>query len=219
MQTIIIRKRYGAEWIDVRELIQPQAYMVQQTITQLRGAGKMTVRGLWSWLLEQIEYPPGPDAIEDGHTEMRYHLPFPFWPIPRFLNNTHDFWNLPGETLRDKMGDCEDRTGLLMSMLAHLSPAPQAWFTVGYWVHGGTKYGHTWVSIPAAGGKMQVLETTLGKPLPASVVIYEGGPYQPNFRFNQHQVQIVSSGEVPNVHSQHKQTLISSAYRVVQVRS
>lgn len=214
MTTVIVRKRYGEE-TDVRDFVRPQDVMVRQLVGELQAKrSPLSGRACWEWVVQNIRYPPGPAAIGDSHTELRYHQPFPLWPLPAFVSRVDDFWNFPAETLRDRMGDCDDRCGLLTSMLLHV-PDTSPWFTVGYFDGGHGRYGHTWVSMPR-GGRWVVLETTVDRLPPAQVEIYESGPYVPLFRFNHVAVQVIAGVDVPaSVHHPAKAATIAGVYRVV----
>lgn len=211
MNTVVVQKRYGGEYTDVRDFVRPNDVMVQALVSSLRQQGRLTVRGSWEWIAQNITYPAGPAFMEDGHTEIRYHWSFPLFPLPRFLSHTNDFWNFPAETIRDLWGDCDDRFGLLESLIYNVPGITPS----GYWCTVGTfdGEGHTWVATQA-GGTWIVLETTLKRLPPATIAIHESGPYVPWFRFNRDQVSVVRTSAVPRIaHLSSKTRKIHAAYQ------
>ncbi len=119
--------------------------------------------------------------MEDAHTEARYHLAAWLPAVPRFLDYQADFWPTPSEMLRDGMADCKGAM-LLTSLL--VAQGWEAYATVGWFRHAGRQYGHMWCALPRQGSRWQVMDTTLLKPPPRGVVVWETGPYRPVFRFN-----------------------------------
>jgi hypothetical protein len=206
--TVVVRRRYGQEWVDVRDFVRPYDYMVRRQVAAIGRGRRPSIKDLWDWQIRNIRYPWGPAGVADGHLEMRFPLP-----LPRYIQWQGDWWGYPSETLRDRTGDCDDSTALLASMLR--CAGYDAWFTVGWWVHGDSYLGHTWVSLPRE-GRWQVLETTLLRPLPDGVVVWEGGPYVPAFRFTDTQVSVIRSPDIPpRVQPYFKRGAINAAYRLV----
>lgn len=204
----MVRKRYGDEWLDARQFIRPGDWMMGQVMARLRRDGKASVRGCWQWVVDNIAYPPGPAATEDDHMELRYHS---LWPLPRFVNRTNDFWNYPSETLRDRMEDCDGRSILLCSMLRSLDVP--AWFTVGMFRGKHHAFGHTWVTVQGAGRHL-LLETTLRRVPPPNVTLVEGGPYEPWWRCDERQCQVIRFPATPKQGQGRAE--VQSAYRLVR---
>lgn len=207
-QTIIVRKRYGDEWLDARQFIRPSDWMMGRVMDALQRQGKATIRGCWQWVVDNITYPPGPAWTEDAHTEIRYHS---LWPLPRFVNSSSDFWNYPSETLRDRMEDCDGRAILLCSMLRSIG-AP-AWFTVGMFRGPRATFGHCWVTVQRD-GKQALLETTLRRLPPPNVRLLEGGPYDPWWRCNESTVSVIRTPAVPRRMGQDRDA-VAAVYRIV----
>jgi len=77
------------------------------------------------------------------------------WDAPRWLRHSVMY---PDETLSDGMGDCEDQAILLLSMIAALDDRHPKWCISLDWEGGG----HVAVAIPVSGGKLAILDPTIG---------------------------------------------------------
>ena len=217
METIIVNKRFG-EWVDVRDFIRPNDPMVADVVD---ARSDWTVESLWDWVLQNIRYPAGSFWTLDYHSLVAYHRGIPLigWLFGRHYT-TIDFWNYPAETLRDRVGDCEDSAILLASMLKRAFPGLDAWVSVGYFCPSGCDgdqgFGHVWVSI-REGGRWRVLDTTL--PARPEVPVYErpNGPYRPVFRFSTQAVIIEDEElEAPErTHEPGKDKALRSWYALV----
>jgi hypothetical protein len=75
---------------------------------------------------------------------------------------SHECWLPSQETWQRAVGDCEDHSILLASMLTHLGI--NAWLVWGK-TDGG---GHAWVEVEID-GDLKLIEATLKQPLPASL--------------------------------------------------
>ncbi len=186
-RTVIAEKRFGEERLDVREFIRPDSYMAQEMskLIQSQSTGPIDyVRKCWIFTVEGIKYPKGSHATNDWHMMRAYHG-------PKIRYSVNDFWNFPSETLRDRVGDCDDKAILLCSLLRATAHGRQAYVTVG--THRG--HGHMWVTL--LGKDAFVLETT--RPSPVQV---EAPLYVPWFRFNDEHTIIVHEDLIllPDVH-------------------
>jgi len=99
---------------------------------------------------------------------------------PARCDETNDFWQFPSETVSLGMGDCEDMSFLLCSILRHRLGPDEAYVTLGTF----QGFGHAWVTID--GPMPLLLETTLDD-IPRES-LYEDGPYRPVLRFNDQNV-------------------------------
>jgi len=191
METVIVNKRFG-EWVDVRDFIRPNDPMVADVVD---ARSDWTVESLWDWVLENIRYPAGSFFTLDYHSMVAFHRGIPLigWLLGARRYATVDFWNFPGETLRDRMGDCEDSAVLLVSMIRRAFPSLDPYVSVGYFCPdgcvGGPGFGHVWVSL-LENGRWRVLDTTL--PARPELPVYEEpeGPYRAIFRFSSESVLI-----------------------------
>lgn len=199
--TLVVSKRYGAERLDIREFIRPDTYMVAELVRRL----PPDPDALYAWVVQNIAYPFGAEETLDLHQECRYVTPSGQW---RICKQTDDFWNYPSETLADRVGDCDDKAFLLVSMLRHFYAPEEVFATVGYW----QGFGHVWVVLRHPQG-WRVYETTLQKvPSPMPLVL-EGPPYDPLVRFNDVHVLTVRAGAVPlRVRDPKKTALINASY-------
>lgn len=211
---LVVRKRFGDEWVYVTDFIRPNEFMIEQV---LRTRGNWTLNDLWQWVITNIKYPHGSNKILDQHTLYAYHQHnCLFFHSSAVKFSVIDYWSYPSETLRDRIGDCEDSAFLLVSMVRKALPDISIYATVGTF----DGYGHVWASVKK-GNDWQVLDTTL-KHIPA-VIPFEswGGPsrnYIPIFRFNEKEV-IVESKEliVPeNVYKFEKDNRIKSWYMIIE---
>lgn len=184
---ITVRRRYGHEELDVREFVRPSTPMVQ---TLVRSIGRRPARDYWRWVVQHIRYPLGDQANEDTHREQRYIGPNG----PLFDQITDDFWSYPSETLRDRVGDCEDRAFLLVSLLRHILPPERVYVAIGLF----RGMGHAWVMVNER-GIWEVFETTLtADAIPvASQIITEAPDYYAHFWFNDVATHVITGTQVP----------------------
>lgn len=200
---LVVKKRYGGERLDIREFIRPDSFMVQELVASLPPDPDT----YYAWVVRHIAYPFGDEAVLDLHQECRYVTRTGRWQI---CEQTDDFWSYPSETLADRVGDCDDKSFLLVSMLRHLYGPDQVFATVGYW----QGFGHVWVVLALPEG-WRVYETTLERvPNPIPHVV-ERPPYDPLLRFNDLAVVTVRPGAVPlRVRDPEKTRLLHVAYRL-----
>lgn len=220
IEQLVVRKRFGNEWTNVTDFIRPNDFMITQVLASRRN---WSVIDLWKWVIDNIEYPSGNQSILDQHTLYAYHprclsifcsIVSSF--VPARTYSTVDYWSFPAETLRDRIGDCEDSTFVLTSLLRRAYPDLPVYATVGYFEN----YGHVWTAI-REGNDWAILDSTLQK-LPA-VIPKESwdGPnhnYRPIFRFNEKEI-IVESKEliVPEkVHIPGKDITVRSWYLIIE---
>lgn len=146
----------------------------------------------WDLVCRRIEYPAGP--YFDFHHETAFlrgwNAPFLAWLPRRTRERRFEFWQFPFETLGYEIGDCEDTSILLCSMLRNQLLPSEAYVAVGWY----DIWGHAWVSLPFAGEHF-VLETTFdAAPHVPPYTVLEGGPYKPLVYFNDVEVIEVSGG-------------------------
>lgn len=178
---IILRKRFGNYWFRVNELIQPHTYLVDRLMDRLHYA---TVHEYWDWVIRHVEYPYGHPAWDDLHKESAFWRPTLFGRAPRFAYVQPDYWALPGEVLRDRVGDCTDSSALLTSMLRHFLSDKQVYMSVGWYENRGKRHLHAWTTLFLPDGRPLALDTTYERPLPAHRWILESPHYQPFWRAN-----------------------------------
>lgn len=175
MKTITVRKRFGPELLDVREFIRPNAIMVARHADMLRRRSRNVPQYIdlcLNYVVRQIALPTGSLLTRDWHQLYAYRNADQ--PTPVLSYSANDFWNYPGETMAWRVGDCDDKSILLCSLLRRHLGANAAYCTVG--TYRGA--GHMWVTI-WRGGSPAVLETTRRvDPVP------EVAPYSAMFRFN-----------------------------------
>lgn len=181
---IVVRKRFGNEWTDVRDFVRPNDYMVECVLST---KASWSVQEVWRWVVDNIQYPPGSGLTLDRHTLIAFHLPVPLigFLLPRKVYSTPDFWEFPAEVLRDGIADCEGMSVLLVSMLRRLFPTLKSFVTVGYF----KERGHVWCSINE-NGRWLVIDATVGHVLPTMPP--ESIGYRPLFRFNEKEVILES---------------------------
>jgi len=178
---VLLARRYGAEWLDVREFVRPHTVMVDAVV---RRHGPRTVHGWWTWVATTIRYPFGAPAWEDLHVEQAYWRPVGRGgrsPLFRYVQP--DYWEYPSETLRDGVGDCKDTAILLTSILRHLLPPDQVVVSVGWFTTPTRRFLHAWTTVRIR-GRLMALDTTINPPPPPGWWIPEHPHYRPFFRFN-----------------------------------
>lgn len=174
-QTILVNKRFG-EVLDAREYIQPNSYPVQQVANFLWAQGPSAhpyLERAWKFVVRDIAYPPGSHETQDWHRMVAYRQGI--FRQPMIRHEAWDFWNYPSETLRDRIGDCDDKSILLVSLLRARTPEIRSYVTVGT-LRGA---GHMWVTI-LSGSEPVVLETTTDSP-----PLREEAPYEAWYRFTE----------------------------------
>jgi hypothetical protein len=176
-----VEVRYPGEWLDIKELVQPESYAVKMALAKVYNSAQTPEQNIWNcWDLvcREIDYPPAGD----------YHRreAFPTQGLfgrPLVSQSTQDFWSFPFETLSLGIGDCEDSSILLCSMLRNFRGANEVDVTIGYYDRPHPSLGHAWVTIIRL-GRRYILEPTLGNALPTIYQVPEAAPYLPYIRFN-----------------------------------
>ena len=200
MSEVRVRKRYGGEWLDIREFVRPQTLMVRDLARSL----PQDLAAVWGWVVRNVRYPLGSDDILDLHQEGRYLTDSGDWLMQ---DETDEFWEYPSEVLRDRVADCEGTSALLVSLGRHFMGPEEIYCTVGTW----NGFGHVWVSVPRQWG-WEVLETTLDF-LPRVRPVEEQEPYRPILRFNDETAAWVRPGALPDrVRDPEKRRLITGAW-------
>ena len=146
----ILKKRFGEE-MDLTEFVGHGIYnRAVRRIAQQLGRGADAKELVWRvlcWQAEHVRYPWDSRLpswlllICDMHVLLRH-------PVPRYWKlsiNIFDFWKLPWETIRDGVGDCEDKTFLGTSVLRWW--AVDAWAVLGLVKIGNVYYGHAWSEV------------------------------------------------------------------------
>ena len=184
-QTVVVHKRWGNEESDVREFVRPDSYPTWKLSTSLHDPVLANyIENCRRYVTQKVRMAPGNPNIADWHKMSAYGN--------GILNYYEtDFWNYPGETIAQGIGDCDDKSILLVSLLRRRMPPTDVYCTIGKL----GDLGHMWVSIRAKGG-FAVIETTVDTPMQM-----EGQPYYPYFRFNDKNVQLSRPlNEIPMLH-------------------
>lgn len=181
MAEIILRKRYGNQWVRVNSFIQPHDWMVEQLIQgPLRGA---SIHEVWDWVIQHIAYPWGRTSWNDWHQMQAYWRQGLFGRTPKFRYHQPDFWSYPGEVLRDRMDDCKGSAALLTSLLRHGIASDRIYMSVGYYRNGRQMHLHAWTTV-FMGRTPYALDSTYPRPLPVHEWITESPHYRPFWRAN-----------------------------------
>lgn len=173
---------YG-ELVDVRELVQPNTFLIRRIINAVRLQGDNALAEAWELSVCRIKYPP--EQPVDWHRIQAY-----IGQRSRFFAGAGDrpvvdaevteLLETPPETLAVGMADCDGQAILACSVLRNFLPPEQVTVTFGTY----KGFGHAWVTLMR--GNPVVLETT--KQYRACDLAFdglgEGSDYQPMFRFN-----------------------------------
>ncbi|MBA7599328.1 hypothetical protein ES703_06360 [subsurface metagenome] len=178
----------------MREFVLPGGTMVAEALEGI-SAGADGQEGLiwrcWDWVCREIKYPPLP--YPDYHREEAFlrgnSLPWlGFMPIKR--STKYEFWQFPFETIDHRLGDCEDTSILLCSLLRNPLSADKVHVAVGTYAG----YGHGWIRLVKDGEKY-VIETTLARAVTEGTYqVLELPPYRPLLYFNDEQAFEVNGG-------------------------
>lgn len=186
-----VQRRYGREEWDLRQFVQPSTPGVARLAAQLPADRPGFVGGAWAWVLRNIAYPPGPPETSDRHYREAFTGPLK-------TDVTYDYWSFPAETLALGVGDCEDASILLCSILRHRLGPGEVCVTVGEFAG----YGHAWVTV--GGLILEAIPPLEGEPRKA---LREAPPYAPILRFNDRLVRTVT-GRLPRPPSVRKFPLL-----------
>jgi hypothetical protein len=188
-----VQVRYPGEEIDIRELVQPESYSVKMALSKVYNPSstpEQNIMNCWDFVCKEIDYPPA------GDWHRREAFPTGgFFSRSLVSQSTPDFWSFPYETLSLGIGDCEDTSILLCSMLRNFMNPSEVFVTIGYYGRQDPSLGHAWVTIDRMGQKC-VLETTLSEALVSISQVLETSPYFPYHKFNDVLYQEVRSGFV-----------------------
>lgn len=191
MQYTVYNKRFGNEYLDIREFVTPFTPSVQDALAEINADGDRTWN-CWSWVCQNIKYPPSCNDIQDFHEKVSFLRGCPIIRMPvKRSSKIEDFWELPWETLDPpRYGDCEGSATVLVSMLRNFMAEDHVFCTVGTF----TGWGHAWVSI-IEGSSVFTLDTTIPDAKPDGIrSVAEGDPYVPYIRFNDKNVIVERDG-------------------------
>lgn len=182
MTEYLVQMRLFKEQRDIREFIQPRSWPVLQLAAGLPRTPADAALVAWRRMAERVHYPPREPF--DYHYAEEFVRTRPGIKIfeqqgaALVSDQSFDYWSFPAETLAVGVGDCEDCTFLLTSVLRNVLGPTQVYATIGL-LEGG---GHAWVTVLLDGVPYR-LETTR-PPFGASDITRELPPYEPYFRFN-----------------------------------
>ncbi|MDD5547092.1 MAG: hypothetical protein PHO67_08080 [Candidatus Omnitrophica bacterium] len=174
-------KRFGNEYLDIREFVTPFTPSVRDVLAGISAEGDR-IWNCWDWVCHNIKYPPSCNDVQDFHEKVSFLRGCPIIRMPvKRSSKIDDFWELPWETLDPpRYGDCEGSATVLVSLLRNFMPENEVYCTVGTY----TGWGHAWVSI-VQGSSFFTLDTTIPEAKIEGVsAVAEGDPYVPYIRFN-----------------------------------
>lgn len=169
--------RFKDENFDIREFVNPSTLSVKELADQTTH-----LDGAFKWVVENIDYPwrELPSWLQWLMYFADMHILFRHPARAKLSIAPLEFWKLPHETIRDKIGDCEDGAFLLASLLRAQGEA-DAWAVIGYVEIDGVPYGHAWAECNSL-----VLETTYDQVpahIPTTEEVYES-LYFPEMKIN-----------------------------------
>lgn len=192
MPIYVTDARPFGELLDIRELVQPRTFMIQQLLRSIKSTGDRAIEEAWGASVCQIRYPPQQPV--DWHRVQAYRqkssglfgLPTS---APVFDIETTEVLESPQEVLVLGMADCDGQSILACSVLRNFLRPEEVFVTLGSW----NGFGHAWVTLMR--DHPMVLETTKQHEACklAFAGLVEGIEYVPMFRFNDVYAQDLSS--------------------------
>jgi hypothetical protein len=181
---VLAQKRFGKEQHYVQEFVRPFSYEVRkkaEELDNLSGELELFSANAHFFVQRVVQYPPDPGRLIDWHAMQAFPSK---GGVPTRQYETLEYWSFPGETLRDMMGDCDDKSLLLCSLLRTRLEYDQVYCTVGLW--NGEE--HMWVTLMGISGPM-ILETM--KQDEPTLEAESGSTYRPLLRFNDQYVEVL----------------------------
>lgn len=174
---MIVQKRYQGERHYINEFVQPRNASVVLLANQIAAQPGNFAQNCLKWVKSNMEYPLG----QRGNMEyVDWHYTEAFRVVgksgevyPLEQRWAAEFWQFPAETIGMKVGDCDDLSILLCSLIRSREPGANCFVTVG--VYNGL--GHAWVSYNGI-----VFEPS---PCSGDGIYPETYPYIPSYRFNE----------------------------------
>lgn len=138
---------------DRMSFVTPDAPAVASLVQELTGGYSedpaeywKDIEVLYRWVTQNIEYYP------DTYAPL----------LPEFIGDeltwVNDFWRMPEETLKDRVGDCDDMVTLLVSMLMRYNQQRYAVWAIEI---GNKERGHVGVALPVGKGMLTILDPTI----------------------------------------------------------
>jgi transglutaminase-like putative cysteine protease len=160
-----LQVRFGGELHDPREFVTPNAYMVRAAcadITEGIASEADRVYALWDWVCRNIRYPLTADGTPTDIHILRAFPLYEGWLGSRYRVNLTavEFFATPAETLAQGVGDCDDSSLLLGSLLLNILPEERVNVIIGSVRGRPDEADHAWVEV-YMDGRWNVLETTL----------------------------------------------------------
>ncbi|MBO3797334.1 MAG: transglutaminase-like domain-containing protein [Thermoproteota archaeon] len=138
---------------DEKLFVTPDDPMVSSIVVQTTGG--------WSNTVNPEEYWEDLEKMYDWvatNVKYSYDSPYPFMPeIGGSVWWSIEVWRFPNETIRDRLGDCEDQALLLASMIRNYGGKKYAVWVIE-WV--GASSAHLAVAVPVLGGDLAILDPT-----------------------------------------------------------
>ncbi len=174
---LLVKARFGDEIHYIEEFIRPNEYMVRELYKKFANLGEEEkIFALWDWVCRNIAYPLTYEGIPDETHILKAFkkIDIPIIGSLYMISYTSDeFFQFPSETITWRIGDCDDSSILLCSLLRNFLSPEEVYAVIGR-LDGNL---HAWVSC-----KGTILETTLEE-APVNVVI-DPTPYYPVYIFN-----------------------------------
>lgn len=141
---------------DAMLFITPDDPAVAELVQQITGGRKSDPQEQWqdtekmySWIVRNVDY------AADTYTPV---LPEPLDEVG--VRWEGGFWRTPAETIRDKAGDCEDMSALLISMLLNYNERSTPAWGVGIESSRPAPARHIAVAIPIVNNQLTILDPT-----------------------------------------------------------
>jgi len=178
--------RCGDELCVLPQFVQLQAPCILEIVNECKAATEQeSILNCYDYVCRNISYPLTWDGkATDYHKISAFpsHIGI-LGTSYRVSKTTEEFFQYPGETLAwgsngKGIGDCEDTSILLTSLLRNFMPPDRVFCIIGNY----QIFGHAWVQVKLKDGNLAILETTLTSAPPNPWRL--AGPYSPYILFN-----------------------------------
>lgn len=152
LEDLIVCVGFPGEMHSLKEFVTPKQVMVQQAYLGIVSETDDIMLGCWDWVCTQIEYPRRTyNQFTDYHELRAFRM--------RRLRTVGEYFQMPFQTLVIGLGDCFDKTALLVSLLRNSGAT--AYGVLGMF-RAADVIDHAWAVVERS-GRRYILESTLNR--------------------------------------------------------